>query len=148
MGMRTCLAAVVMLLTSRAFAEHAISPEPGPEVAQAASLAPAQIVVVQSAQAGQSARTMKNPPSVNVTVPSGYDVYLVAAATREVCDTVTFGGRDVRTQCRTEPLAARAPRTRRCEGSALRAMGAEPAIEHLCLRKSTLRPTVQLTFDR
>ena len=46
--------------------------------------------------------------NVKVAFPAEVNVYLVDTGTREVCDTFSFGGRDFRTECRTEPLRVRA----------------------------------------
>lgn len=104
MGTRVCLAAALMLLTTIAFAEHAVpleteavtAPQPAPAKALAAEPAPAPVRAAPAAT------------NVKVAFPSELDVYLVETGTREVCDTYAFGGGDVRTECRTEPLPVRA----------------------------------------
>ena len=96
MGTRFCLAAVLVLLSNFALADHAVPLDSD-------AMAAPNTVVAHPAPAN-----VRSVPNVNVTVPSELDVYLVETATREVCDTISFGGGDVRTDCRTEPLPVRA----------------------------------------
>lgn len=115
MGTRVVLAAAVMLLTTVAVAEHAVpldneamtAPQPAPPAQAARAPAP------QLAQASA-------PTNVKVAFPSELDVYLVETATREVCDTFTYGDGDVRTECTTEPLPARAE---------------DPALQGICITR-------------
>ncbi|ODS01047.1 hypothetical protein AUC68_11695 [Methyloceanibacter methanicus] len=88
-----------MLLTTIAFAEHAVPLDA--EAVAAPQAAPSNGIAAERAPA---------PAATNVKVafPSELDVYLVETGTREVCDTYSFGGGDVRTECRTEPLPVRA----------------------------------------
>ena len=92
MGMRVFLATALMLLTSIAFAEHAISLD-------AASTPTPN---------AQPATTQPDPSPVKVAVPARLEVHLVETGSREVCDTFNFGDGDVRTECRTEPLRVKA----------------------------------------
>jgi len=95
-----------MLLTTIAFAEHAISLDadtpPSPAAEPAAEPAPA----AKQAPAGSAAAQPR--ANAKVAFPSELNVYLVQTGTREVCDTFNFGGGDVRTECRVQPLPARA----------------------------------------
>ncbi|MDJ0514085.1 MAG: hypothetical protein QNJ62_11650 [Methyloceanibacter sp.] len=117
MGVRVFLSAALMLLTTIAFAEHAISLDantaPAPAAEGAAQPVPTKKPATQPAPATTKPaplRTATARPTANakVALPSELDVYLVQAGTREVCDTFNFGGGDVRTECRVEPLPARA----------------------------------------
>lgn len=110
MGLRVFLATALMLLTSLAFAEHAISLDaeapPKPQTNSAPSAAP-----VESQTTDRNPATAKRAPGaapVNVAFPSELDLYLIDTGSREVCDTFDFGGGDIRTECRTRPLPVRA----------------------------------------
>jgi hypothetical protein len=100
MGMRVFLAAAVILLSSTAFAQHAFTLEP--DTAPAAkpapptppSVAPAPPVIVQVPQ----------PAAPQAMMPSKVDVYLVPAATHEVCTVSNWGYGEIRRECRTEEL--------------------------------------------
>jgi hypothetical protein len=94
MGKRVFLAVTLMVLGGMAFAQHAISPEPGQAPAAAATPAsePALVAAPQPA------------PQVQATLPSELDVYVVPAATREVCTTTDWGYGEIRTECRNEVL--------------------------------------------
>lgn len=109
MGLRVFLASALMLLTSIAFAEHAISLD---TEAAPASPSPANAGPVAEPAAGpaQTAALPARPATANVKVafPSELDVYLVETGTREICDTFNFGDGDVRTECRTVALPVRA----------------------------------------
>jgi hypothetical protein len=96
MGKRVLLAAALALLSSMAFAQHAISLEP--EAAPAAAPSPA---------VPQAAAPLQPTVQVQATLPSELDVYLVPAATREVCTTTAWAYDEVRTDCRTVPIAVR-----------------------------------------
>jgi len=102
MGTRFCLAAALVLLSNVALADHAVPLDP--EILAAESpAAPPTAGAARSTPESASAT-----PNVKVALPSELDVYLVPAATREVCDTIAYGGGDARTECRTEPLPVRA----------------------------------------
>lgn len=115
MGKRVFLAAVLVFLTGMAFAEHAISlePEAAPAVAPKPALtpetpslsAPPAPEAVAAAQA--AAQPVQPAPRVDVTFPPELDVYVVPAATREVCTTLTWGYDEVRTDCRITPVPVR-----------------------------------------
>jgi len=112
MGKRVLLAIAMMLVGGMAFAEHAISLEPdtAPAVASEPAMAPtaapeASATVPTIAQAPQPAPQAS--PQVQVTLPSELDVYLVPAATHEVCMTSAWGYGEVRTDCRTQPVPVR-----------------------------------------
>jgi hypothetical protein len=100
MGMRVFLAAAVILLSSSAFAQHAFTLEPStapeakPGPATPPSVAPAPPpVIVQVPQ-----------PAPQATTPRELDVYVVPAATREVCTISNWGYGEIRRECRTEEL--------------------------------------------
>jgi hypothetical protein len=97
MGMRVFLASALMLLSSAAFAEHAVTPDTGaaPITPPGPATAPAVVPAPQPA------------PQVQAMLPSELDVYLVPAATHEVCTTGAWGYGEVRTDCRAEPLPPR-----------------------------------------
>jgi len=94
MGKSVLLAAALTLLGGVAFAEHAISLEP--EAAPAAPTAAPSV-----------APTPPPAPQVQATLPSELDVYLVPAATREVCTVSDWGYGEIRRDCRTEPVPVR-----------------------------------------
>ena len=103
MGKRVFLAAALMVLAGTASAKHGISPEPEPE-----------------ASMGSQTGVQPLAPKVDVTFPSALDVYVVPAATREVCTTLTLGYDEVRTECRMEPLPVR---------------GEDPALRGVCVTR-------------
>ena len=116
MGKRVFLAAVLMLLSSMAFADHAISLEPNaaatvapepPAPAMAPERAMAPVVVAEPATAPTVMLAPQPAPKVEVTLPSELDVYLVPAATRQVCTTSEWGYGEVRTDCRAQPVPVR-----------------------------------------
>lgn len=102
MGTRICLAAALLLLSNIALAEPAVPLDSEATASQPPATGPSTVI----AQAAPPSRT--STPTVNVTMPRELDVYLVETASREICDTFSFGGGDVRTECRTEPLPVRA----------------------------------------
>lgn len=104
MGKRIFLAGALMLLTSVAFAQHAISLEPEPAPAADAG-APAPDVP-PAPSASPSAASV--PPKVEVTFPSEHDLYIVPAATREICTTLELGFGEIQTDCRMKPIPIRA----------------------------------------
>lgn len=125
MGKSVILAAVLMLLGSVAFAEHAISLEP--ETAPVAAPKPAAeppadaatsadtAVLAKEDHAGVPAPVAPTPtpaaqpaPKVNVTFPSEHDLYVVPAAMREVCTTREWGFGEIQTDCRATPIPVRA----------------------------------------
>ena len=114
MGKRIFLAGVLMLLTSMAFAQHAISLEP--EAAPAAkpeATAPAPEVPPAPSAPAPSASVppvivQPASPKVEVTLPSELDLYIVPAATREVCTTLELGFGEIQTDCRMKPVPIRA----------------------------------------
>ena len=108
MGMRFCLAAALVLLSNFALAEHAVP------------LDPEAVAAPNGGAARSTPASTPAAPNVKVTLPSELDVYLVEAATRQVCDTTTYGGGDARTECRTEPLPVRA---------------GNPALQGLCITR-------------
>jgi hypothetical protein len=116
MGKRIFLAGALMLLTSVAFAQHAISLEP--EAAPAAdAIAPAPDVQ-PAPSASSSAASV--PPKVEVTFPSEHDLYIVPAATREICTTLELGFGEIQTECRMKPIPVRAE---------------DPALRGLCITR-------------
>lgn len=104
MGLRVFLATALVLLTTIAFAEHAISLDAENPPAPQATTSPS------STKSPSAATTERGPAAapVKVTFPSEIDVYLVETGSREVCDTFDFGGGDIRTECTVEPLPVRA----------------------------------------
>lgn len=104
MGLRVFLAAALMLLTSIAFAEHAMSLDAEPPALPNAATTPS----AKTAPPAAAADRMPDAPSANVAFPSKLEVHLIETGRREVCDTFNFSDGDVRTECRTEPLRVRA----------------------------------------
>jgi len=100
MGKRVFLAAVLTLLSSMAFADHAISLEPN-AAATVAPEPPAPAMAPAVVPAPQPA------PQVQAMFPAELDVYPVPAAMREVCTTSAWAYDEVRTDCRTEPIPVR-----------------------------------------
>ena len=114
MGKRFFLAGVLTLLTSMAFAQHAISlePEAAPAVAPEATapapdVRPAPSAPVSSASV-PPVIVQPASPKVEVTLPSELDLYIVPAATREVCTTLELGFGEIQTDCRMKPVPIRA----------------------------------------
>ena len=106
-----------MLLTTIAFAGHAVplnteaatAPQPAVPKAKTAEPAPLPTTAATTAAPTTTAAPVGTAaPNVKVAFPAQVNVYLVDTGTREVCDTFSFGGRDFRTECRTEPLRVRA----------------------------------------
>jgi len=133
MGKRILLAAALMLLTNMALAGHAISLEPealDPEALAPEPLAPeaapeveptASVPEIQpAAPPPQQAVTVVPAPKFEVTFPAEHDVYLVPAATREVCTTLELGFGEIRTDCRMQPISVRAE---------------DPALRGLCITR-------------
>lgn len=136
MGKSVFLGAVLMLLGGVAFAEHAISPEPempaeAPVVVPAPKPeAPAAVAEPEAATAAPEqpspkveptqAVTVVPAPKVEVTLPAEHDVYLVPAATREVCTTYELGFGEIQTDCRMQPIQARS---------------ADPALRGVCITR-------------
>jgi hypothetical protein len=130
MGKSIFLAAVLMFLGSMAFAGHAISLEP--EVAPAKAVEPAAAPpspvsepaavapVAEPALPAVAPTPAAQPAQVNVTFPSEHDLYLVPAATREVCTTREWGFGEIQTDCRTTPIRVRAE---------------DPALRGLCVTR-------------
>ena len=104
MGKRIFLAGALMLLTSVAFAQHAISLEP--EAAPAADATSPAPDVQPAPSASPSA--ISATPKVEVNLPSEHDLYIVPAATREVCTTLELGFGEIQTDCRMKPIPIRA----------------------------------------
>lgn len=114
MSMRFGLAAVFALLTSIAFAQHAVPLRAeGVAAAEGAGAAamPAAQPASETAPAHQPAQAVAAPLTANVkmNVPSEMDVYVVQTATREVCRTMTYGDGDIWKECRSEPIVEREP---------------------------------------
>jgi hypothetical protein len=112
MGKRVLLAAVLALLSSMAFAQHAISLEPEAALVAPEAIGPAPDVPPAPSAAAPSASVppvivQPASPKVEVTFPSEHELYIVPAATREVCTTLSWGFDEVRTDCRTVPIAVR-----------------------------------------
>jgi len=127
MGKSVFLAFALMLLGSMAFAEHAISlePEAAPArtepAAEASTVAPAQQAAAPTVATAPAVTPAPQPaPKVAVTLPSELDLYVVPAATREVCNTIAWGYDEIRTDCRTEPIPVR---------------GQDPALRGLCVTR-------------
>jgi hypothetical protein len=130
MGKSVFLAFILMLLGSVAFAGHAISlePEAAPAAAEPAAEAPkapaqqtaAPEVAPETKVAPEAAPAPQQPSKVAVTLPSELDLYVVPAATREVCKTIAWGYDEIRTDCRTEPIPVRQ---------------ADPALRGLCVTR-------------
>jgi hypothetical protein len=116
MGKRIFLAGALMLLTSVAFAQHAISLEP--EAAPAADATASAPNVPPASSAPASAASV--PPKVEVALPSEHDLYIVPAATREVCTTLELGFGEIQTDCRMKPIPIRAE---------------DPALRGLCITR-------------
>lgn len=98
--MRSCvfLTVLFMFLGGMAFAQHAVSVEPGEE----------PTVITEPAASGPATTPAPQPaPQVEVSVPSELDLYVVPAATRQVCTTSEWGFGEIRTDCRTVPIALR-----------------------------------------
>jgi hypothetical protein len=100
MGLRVFLAAALMLLTSIAFAEHAISLDAEPPALPNAATTPS----AKTAPPAAASDRTPDAPSANVAFPSKLEVHLIETGRREVCDTFNFSDGDVR----TEPLRVRA----------------------------------------
>lgn len=113
MGTRIFLAAALMLASGTAFAQHAftLEPEAAPKakpapVAPPAAPAPPQAaaptppVIVQVPQPAPQ-------PAPQVNFPSELDLYLVPAATHQVCTLSDWGFGEIRRDCRTEPVPVR-----------------------------------------
>jgi hypothetical protein len=96
MRIYTFLAVLFMFLGSMASAQHAVSVELGEEPAAASEPAAADPAVTPTPQPA---------PQVEVSVPSELDLYVVPAATRQVCTTSEWGFDEIRTDCRTLPIA-------------------------------------------
>jgi hypothetical protein len=107
MGMRVFLAAALVLLTTIAFAEHAISLDAEPPAAPQAATAPSRATTPAKAERAPDSANV-DAANVKVAFPSEMKVHLVETGRREVCDTFDFGDGDVRTECRIEPLPVRA----------------------------------------
>ncbi|ODR97581.1 hypothetical protein AUC71_04070 [Methyloceanibacter marginalis] len=116
MGKRIFLAGALMLLTSVAFAQHAISLEP--EAAPAADASAPARDVPPAPSVSPSAASV--PPKVEMTFPSEHDLYIVPAATREVCTTLELGFGEIQTDCRMKPVPVRAE---------------DPALRGLCITR-------------
>jgi hypothetical protein len=104
MGMRVFPAAALVLLTTIALTEHAISLDAEPPTRPQAATTPSATTAPPSA----AAKRTPDGPSANDAFPSKMEVHLVETGRREVCDTFDFGDGDVRTECRTELLRVRA----------------------------------------
>lgn len=76
---------------------------PAPQVV----VQPAPPVVVKPAAADVNVDVKPASPDVNVTFPSELDLYMVPAATREVCTTRDWGAGEVETDCRVRPIPIR-----------------------------------------
>jgi len=118
MGLRVFLAAALMLLTSIAFAEHAISLDAEPPALPNAATTPS----AKTAPPAAASDRTPDAPSANVAFPSKLEVHIIETGRREVCDTFDFG--DGESGRRTPP----------CAGSASRGMAIAPAIDvvNLC----------------
>ena len=102
MGKRIILAAIVTLLGGMAFAGHALEPEAAPVAKEDKTVTP------DAAPATESAAPIVVPaPKVEVKMPSELDVYMVPAATREVCTTRDWGYGEIETDCRVRPIPIR-----------------------------------------
>ncbi|MEM7191764.1 MAG: hypothetical protein AAF405_02655 [Pseudomonadota bacterium] len=77
-------------------------------IAAAAMLLLGGFAVFPTMDQAAAGPTVPQGKDAAASLPPALDVYLVETATREVCDTFNFGGGDVRTECRTEPIPARA----------------------------------------
>src|SRR5680860_691672 len=114
MGKRWILAAALMLVSSMAFAEHAFTLEPDAATVPASvpaappAVAPETVTAPAMVAADATAPAATEPVrQAQTSYPAELDVYLVQAATREVCTTGEWGLDEIRTDCRTEPLAPR-----------------------------------------
>ncbi|MGK2923243.1 MAG: hypothetical protein ACSLE4_10735 [Methyloceanibacter sp.] len=114
MGKRIFLAGVLTLLASMAFAQHAISlePEAAPAAAPEATAPAPDVPPAPSAPAPSASvpPVIVQPasPKVEVAFPSKLDLYIVPAATREVCTTLELGFGEIQTDCRMKPIPIRA----------------------------------------
>lgn len=109
MGKSVFLATVLTLLGGVAFAGHAISLEPEVPEAAPASTVPAATTQESTASSPAAAPAAQPAPApeVNVAFPSELDLYVVPAATREVCTTRDWGFGEVQTDCRMKPVPVR-----------------------------------------
>jgi len=103
MGRSVILAAVVALLSVMAFTGQAVSlvSQTAPTVDQDPLSPPTAASAAEPAPAAQPA------PQVNVTFPPELDVYMVPAATHEVCTTRDWGYGEIETDCRFQPVPLR-----------------------------------------
>jgi hypothetical protein len=103
MGRSVFLASVVAVLGVMAFAGHAVSleSETAPTVNQDPLSPPTAAPAAEPAPAAQPA------PQVNVTFPSELDVYMIPAATHEVCTKRDWGYGEIETDCRIQPVPLR-----------------------------------------
>lgn len=111
MGKSGFLAAVLMVFGNVAFAQHAISlePETAPPASEPVTETPEAVAAPsETAPAAVTARAPQPAPKIDVTFPSEHDIYLVPAATREVCTTLELGFGEIRTECRAQPISVRA----------------------------------------
>lgn len=114
MGKRIFLAGVLTLLASMAFAQHAISlePEAAPAAAPEATGPAPDVPPAPSAPAPSASAppviVQPASPKVEVAFPSELDLYIVPAATREVCTTLELGFGEIQTDCRMKPIPIRA----------------------------------------
>jgi len=102
MGKRVLLAAVVVLLSTTAFAEHAFTLEPDAAPAAKPAAAPATPQAV--APAAPPVIVQVPQPAPQATLPSELNVYVVPAASREVCTVSNWGYGEIRRDCRSEAL--------------------------------------------
>lgn len=120
MGKQWILAAALSLVSSMAFAEHAVPLEPEttgaapPAVAsEGNTTAPTVVTPAPTAVAPEIATSPAAAPApeparqAQPSYPPELDVYLVPAAMREVCTIGDWGFDEIRRDCRTEPIPVR-----------------------------------------
>jgi len=113
MGRRIVLAAILTLLSGMAFAGHALEPETTPVAKEDKSVEPGNAAAPATEMTAKPAPQLTSPnpativvpaPKVEVKMPSELDVYMVPAATREVCTTRDWGAGEIETDCRVRPV--------------------------------------------
>ncbi|HUU66798.1 MAG TPA: hypothetical protein VMW57_05880 [Methyloceanibacter sp.] len=107
MGKRLILATAFMLASSVALAEHGVMLEPDTDTTPAASPVAPSAVAPETATAPIASPAAEPVLQAQASYPAELDVYLVPAATREVCTIGEWGFGEIRTECHTEPIPMR-----------------------------------------
>lgn len=106
MGKWWILAAVLLVLGGNAaFAEHGVTLEPDTAPVTAPAAPPA--VVSETVTAPTAAPAPEPARQAEAAYPAELDVYVVPAATREICTIGEWGFDEIRSDCRTVALAPR-----------------------------------------